>query len=223
MEGEEDGALIVPEGIAVAPLPGGNGVFDVTALTLRQGSSGTELYVAAKNDGDKPACSPSFSVDLLDANEQSLGAGVTGLLVRRFFRRTDDSGAVAACVAPGDVTMAAITDLPADIVGDVGRVVYRCNYWVLDVTEIEGISISETRSVARGAGTAYRGTLVDGFDVPLSDPAVAIFPLNRAGRPLGVARGSSSIEVAPGGRWEFETDTVSEPGVDQAAYPAHGP
>jgi hypothetical protein len=208
----------------VAPLPGGNGVFTVTALTLRQGPKGAELYVAAKNDGDTPACSPAFSVELFDDNEQSMGAGVTGLLVQRFYRTNDESAAVAACVAPGDVTMAAITDWPADIrIADVSRVVYRCNYWVLDVTAIDGISVSRVRHVPRGNAAAYTGTLVNGFDAPLNNPAVSIFPLSRAGRPLGIARGSSAMEVPPGGRWEFETDTVSEPGVDQAAYPAHGP
>jgi hypothetical protein len=214
----------VPEGVAVAPLPGGNGVFNVTALTLRESASGPELYVAARNDGDEPACSPSFSVELLDESEQSLGTGITGLLVRRFFRTTDGSGTLAACAAPGDVTLAAITGLPSDLpIERVRRVVYHCNYWVLDVTAIGGISISDVRSVPRSGGVAYTGTLFNGFDVPLSAPAVSVFPLNRVGRPLGVARGNGGRELAPGGSWDFETDVVTEAGVDQAAYPAHGP
>jgi hypothetical protein len=217
-------ALIFPEGLSVSPRAGGNGVFNLTALTLHRGPSSGELYVALRNDGDAPACSPALSVEILDKTEQSLAAGIGGLLVRRFYRLTDGSGTIAACVGPGDVTMVAITDLPMDLVlEDVGQVVYSVSYWNLALAPLGEISVTRVRSVKRDGGVAYAGVLVNGLDVGLSSPAVAIFPVNRGGRPLGVAYGRGSVEVLPGASWEFETNIVSQPEADFAAYPANGP
>lgn len=222
--GETGGdALIVPQGLSVSTRPGGCGALTVVALTLRQGPSNGELYAALRNDGDTPACSPAFSVEVFDKTEQSVATGLGGLLVRRFYRLTDGSDTIAACVGPDDVTMVAITDLPSDIsIDDVGRILYWCNFWALDLVPIDGISITGVRTVTQGTGVAYTGTLVNGFDVALSSPSVAIFPINRVGRPLGVAVRRGTVEVPPGGSWDFETNTVSEPGVDHAAYPAGG-
>jgi hypothetical protein len=216
-----DDALIVPEGLSVTALAGGNGVLDVIALTLRNGPSHTELYAALRNDGDVPACDAALSVELFDTTEQSLAAGIGGLLTQHFYRLTDGSNSIAACVGPGDVTMAALTDLPSDIaIEEVGYVIYRCPYFALDVVPIDGLTISQVKSVTGSAGTAYTGRLVNGLDVAVSNPSVTVFPVNRVGRPLGSAAGSGSVEIPPGGSWAFETNTVGTPGVDHAAYPA---
>jgi hypothetical protein len=219
-----DGAAFFPADLDVSAKPGGNGGLSVTALTLRRGPTHGELYAALLNDGSTPACSPSFSVDLLDATEQPLGTGIGGLLVQRFYRLTDGSDTIAACVDPGDVAMVAITDLPAELlVEDVARVVYWLNYWVLELVPIAGISFVDLRAVSDETGTAYAGQLVNGFDVSLSRPSVAVFPLNDRGRPLGVVYGHASVEVPPGGSWNFVTDSVKDAGTDQAAYPTGGP
>jgi hypothetical protein len=211
----------VPEGLTVTALAGGNGVLDMTALTLRQGPSSIELYAALRNDGDIPACSAAVSVELFDKAEQSLAVGIGGLLTQHFYRLTDGSGSIAACVGPGDVTMAAVTDLPSDLViEDVEYVVYRCPYFALDVVPIDGLTVSQVKRVTRSAGTAYTGTLVNGLDVALANPSVTVFPVNRVGRPLGVATGSGTVEIPSGGSWAFETNTVPAPGVDHSAYPA---
>lgn len=216
----EDDALIVPEGLTVNALAGGNGVLDVIALTLRKGPSSTELYAALRNDGDIPACAAALSVELFDETEHSLASGIGGLLTQHFYRLTDGSGTIAACVGPGDVTMAAVTDLPADIViEDVETIVYRCPYFALDVVPIDGLTIGQVKSEARSTGTAYTGTLVNGLDVAVNDPSVTVFPVNRVGRPLGMATGSGTGEIPPGGSWAFETNSVGAPGVDHAAYP----
>jgi hypothetical protein len=216
-----DDARIVPEGLSVTALAGGNGVLDVIALTLRNGPTSTEVYAALKNVGDVPACSAAVSVELFDKIEQSLASGISGLLTQHFYRLTDGSGSIAACVGPGDVTMAAITDLPSDIaIEDVGYVVYRCPYFALDVVPIDGLTIGPVTRVAAAVGTTYTGTLVNGLDVAVSNPSVTVFPVNRVGRPLGVAIGSGTVEIAPGGSWAFETNAVSAAGVDYFAYPA---
>jgi hypothetical protein len=63
---------------------------------------------------------------------------------------------------------------------------------------------------------------VNGLDQPLSNPTVAIYPLNDVGRPLGVAYGSATLDIAPGGTWNFETNTTSDAGVGFDAYPLGG-
>jgi hypothetical protein len=219
--GPGDDALIVPEDLSVTALAGGNGVLEVIALTLRKGPSNTELYAALRNEGDTPACSAAFSVELFDRSEQSLAAGINGLLAQHFYRRTDGSNTIAACVGPGDVTMAAVTDLPSELaIEDVGSIVYRCPYFALDVVPIDGITIRQVKRVTSGAGTAYLGTFVNGLDVAVSSPSVTVFPVNRVGRPLGVATSSGTVEIAPGGSWAFETNAVDAAGVDHFAYPA---
>lgn len=216
-----DDALIIPQGLSVTALAGGNGVLEVIALTLRKGERNTELYAALRNNGDIPACDAAFSVELFDKTDQSLAAGIDGLLTQHSYRLTDSSGSIAACVGPGDVTMAAVTDLPGDIViEDVGHVVYRCPYFALDVVPIDGLTISQVKSVTSAAGTAYTGMLVNGLEVAVSNPSVTVFPINRIGRPLGRATGTSTVEVPPGGSWAFETNSVSTRGVDYVAYAA---
>lgn len=218
---DTDDALIVPEGLSVAALSGGNGVLNLKGLTLRKGPSSTELYAALRNDGDVPACHAAFSVELFDKSEQSLAAGINGLLTSHFYRLTDGSGTVAACVGPGDVTMAAVLDLPADLpIDDVGFAIYRCPYFALDVVPIDGLAISSVTSVSRGTATAFAGTFVNGLDVAVKNPSATVFPTNRVGRPLGVATASGTDEIPPGGSWSFETDTVDAPGAFHSAYPA---
>lgn len=202
-------------------LAGGNGVLEVIALTLREGPNNLELYAALENTGDMHACSAALSVELFDRAEQPLAAGIGGLLTQHFYRLTDGSATIAACVGPGEVTMTAVTDLAPEIaLEDVAHVVYRCPYFALDVVAIDGLSIREVKAVKRGSRTAYTGELENQLDVAVTNPSVSVFPTNRAGRPLGVALGSASLEIPPGGSWTFETESVSVSGVDQVAYPA---
>jgi hypothetical protein len=216
-----DAARIVPASLTVSALPGGNGVLELFALTLAEREGGAQLYAALRNEGDVPACDAALSVELYDREGQALAASITGLFTQRLHRLTDGSDTLAACAAPGDVTMAAITDLPSTLVpGDVANVVYRCPYFALDVVPVEGLAVEEVASVTRGEGTAYAGTLVNELDRAVNKPSITIFPVNRVGRPLGVATDRSTDELGPGGRWAFETSTVDAQGVDQVAYPA---
>jgi hypothetical protein len=219
--GTEDHAeRIFPDELSVTALAGGNGVLDLIALTLRKGPSGTELYAALKNNGERPACDAALAVELFDKAEQSIAAGIGALWTQHFYRLTDGSGSIAACAGPGDVTMASLTDLPVDIaIDDVGTVVYRCPYFALDVEPIAGLSLDHVTSVTRGTGSAYTGRFLNSLDVAVSNPSVAIFPVNRVGRPLGVATGSGTNEIPPGGSWAFETNSVDARAVDYVAYP----
>ncbi len=211
----------VPRGVTVTALPGGNGVLDVTALTLRAGPSNPELYAAVKNTGEVPACDAALSVELFDDTKSSLAAGIGALFTRHFYRLNDGSGTLAACVGPGDVAMAAVTDLDSELrIDDVGYVVYRCPYFALDVAPVDGLSVTRVTSLARGAGTAYSGTFLNELDIAVSNPSVTVFPLSDVGRPLGVASDEGTKEIPAGGSWAFETSSIEVTAADYAAYPA---
>lgn len=216
-----DDELIVPKSLAVSALEGGNGVLELFALTLRSGPSSTEAYAALRNTGDAPACGAAVSLELFDKAEQSVAAGISALYSKHLYRLTDGSGSIVACVAPAEVAMGAVTDLPAELVIEsLGTVVYRCPYFALDVEPVDGLAISEVKSVAAGVGTAYTGTLHNGLEVTVTNPSVAVFPVNGVGRPLGVATGRGTVEIPPGGSWAFETNSVEAKGSDYVAYPA---
>jgi hypothetical protein len=223
--GAANDALIVPQGLAVTPRPGINSVFNVFALTLRATANGAELYAAIRNDGDVLACNASFSVELRDKDDLTVGTGVSGLMSTHFYRFKDGSNTLAGCVAGGDMTMVAIKGMALDTpIEAVVSAVYQSNYWGnLDLAPIDGVGLTGVQSVTRGSGVAYTGTLVNALDVELSNPTLAVFPRNAVGRPLDVAYGSSSVVLSPCGTWDFETSTVSEAGVGFDGYAMGGP
>jgi hypothetical protein len=207
---------IVPEELRVMALPGGNGVLEVSALTLRKAETRTELLAALRNTGQQPACHAAFAVELFDAADQSLAAGITGLLSQHFYRRTDGSETIAACIAPGERTLAAITDLPSELaVQDVRSIVYRTPYFALDVEPIAGLRVEQLE-----AGLTYKGVLKNALHVGVDKPSVTIFPINRVGRPLGVVLSTSDGHLPPGGEWAFETTPLATPADDFLAFPA---
>ena len=223
-----DDRLFVPEGLSVTkPTDGSSGAFTLLALTLQQNQELTEVYLALRNDGEEPACTAAFSVALLGANGDTVATGTRGLPVRQFYQfKLDESAepSVAGCVAPGEVSMGAILDLelPATQSGLEGiSLSYWLTYWNLtDLTPLQGsVTLENLKPVMRNDGVAYTGVLVNGLADETRPQAVSVFPLNRVGRPLGVAHSEGSGELAPGNRWEFETTTVPDAGTSFAAYP----
>jgi hypothetical protein len=219
----------VPESVSASQRVGNNSAFDVTAFSLLPGSDGLDLYAAVKNAGDGVACNTSFSLELRDADDQVVAAGVSGLMARRFYRFADDAGppagTIAGCLAPGDLSKVTVKGLSLDPPNaDVRSVVYYTNSWSnLDLVAIAGVSLAGVSAVTRAGSVAYEGSLINGLDTTLSNPTVAVYPVNAVGRPLGVAYGGSAIELAPGGNWHFETNTVTDAGVGFDAYPMGGP
>jgi hypothetical protein len=223
MDGQDaDTTLVLPESLSVIPLAGGNGVLDMIALTLRSGSSGTEIYAALRNDDvSVEACDPGLSVALYDKTGQPMGTWIGSLNTIHSYQ-VPDSGDIASCVGPGDVTMAALTGLPADLViDDVGTIVYRCVYFAMDdITPIDGVVVSQLASVTMDGGTAFTGTLVNDFDAAVSTPSVTVFPVTPAGRPLAVAISIGDAgDVDAGGSWAFQTSAVDVPVASYVAYP----
>lgn len=218
--GPSDDLLVVPEDLTIEAVQGGNGVLDITALTLKKGAQATEIYVAVKNTGDQHACAAGVSMELFDRDGQSMVVGIAGLLSPHFYRVLDGTDTAASCVGPGDVSAAAVTDLPLDLViDDVGLVLYRCPYFALDVEgPIDALTVSGLTAVKTGAVTTYEGTVVNEFDVAVRNPTISVFPVNRVGRPLGVTTGTETVEIAPGGTWAFRTNSTTAPGVDTLAF-----
>jgi hypothetical protein len=214
----DDDRVIVPEGLAVTALPGGNGVLNVIALSLSKAAKGgVELYAAVRNEGVVPACHAALSVELFDKAEQSLAAGISGLLAQHFYQLTDNSGSIAACIGPGDVTMAAVLELSSELaLEDVAHVVYRCPYFALDVIPVAGLEITQLMSV----GGAYAGTLRNGLDVPVQSPSVSVFALAHSGRPLGMISASDTSTLAAGETWAFQTGALDVTAAGQVAFPA---
>ncbi|HXU62802.1 MAG TPA: hypothetical protein VN962_13925 [Polyangia bacterium] len=220
-----DGALIDPPGLDVELEQGGAGLFDLTALTLRDGPDGLELYASLTNVGDLPACDAALKVTINDKNNQPLGMFINGLDTSHLYLYTlpDGSQTIAACASPGDVTMTNIFTMAPDIaVADVGSVVYYYVYFVLDgITLIDpGFTVTGVQAVTGTDGTSYTGTFTNGLTMTVNSPSIRVFPVNRVGRPLAVAGANGSVQIPPGGTWTFQTDSVDMPGVDYAVFPA---
>ena len=157
---DDDDALIVPQGLEVSLEQGGAGVLDLYALTLRDGPDGLELYAALTNDGDVPACDAALKVTLYDTSGQPLGDFINGLDTKSFYLYTlpDASTTIAACAAPGDVTMTEIDTMASDIsVADVGQVVYYYSYFALDAVLIDGLTVTQVNVVTNRRRDERRG------------------------------------------------------------------
>ncbi|WP_159397261.1 FxLYD domain-containing protein [Sorangium cellulosum] len=210
----------MPEGLSNTELDGQEGGLTLVAFTLAQGATGPELYAAVRNDGETPACDPGMIVHFIDKAEQLVTTWGGGLRSGQLYQLSDGSGVIIPCVAPGEIAMAASTDLPGDIaIEELGYLKHEFPAFTVDVVPLDAITVSGVETVRRGAGSAYTGTLENGLDVAVSDPEITVFPVNRVGRPLGVATSSAAADIPPGGTWTFETTTVDDLGVDHVVCP----
>ena len=212
-----DDLLFVPEGLSNTNQDGQDVGLVLVAFTLVPGATGPSFYAAVQNVWSTPLCEAGIMVDFFDQNDQSVGSGASVLWSGRLYQLSD--GTVIPCVDPGQIAMTGETGLPASIVIDeLGSVQHLFPSFNVDVTPIGGLTVTDVEAVASAAGTTYAGTVVNTLSSTLSDPSVAIFPLNHVGRPLGMATASATMDMAPGSTWSFETTAVNDPGVDYAAY-----
>jgi hypothetical protein len=191
----------------------------MVAFTLVQEANAPALYVAVRNDGAAPACYVGMLVDFFDKADYPVTSVAAAVWSKQYYRLDPD--VILNCIDPGHIAMAA-TDLPADLViADLGSLRHSFPGFILqDIVPIAGLTISGVKTVTTGAGTAYTGKFTNGFEVAVSEPTAKIFPVNRVGRPLGVATSSATTDLPPGGSLTFETSPVDDPGVDYEAYPA---
>jgi len=214
-----DDRLFVPEGLPNTNLNGQDVGPTLIAFTLVQETPGPNLYAAVRNDADTPACEAGMTTYFVDKAGQVVTSAGSVLLSGRLYQLTD--GTIISCIAPGQVAMTGATDLSSSLVIDeLGYLQHLFpSFNVPDIVPIAGLTVSDVQSVATSAGHAYTGKVTNGLAVPVTAPAVAIFPVNLAGRPLGEATSGTTLELSPGGSWTFETSAVDDPGVDYLAYP----
>jgi hypothetical protein len=216
----DDDRRAVPEDLQNTERDGEGGLA-LVAFTLLTGPSGLELYAAVRNEAATPACDAGMTTHFVDRTGQLVASVGSVLHSGRLYRLDDDSGVTIPCVAPGQIAMAAATELPSEIV--LEELLYLEHQFPLfsigGLVPVEAMSLSELTVVERGAGTAYSGRLDNELDQALNGVSVAVFPVNRVGRPLGVATSSAPAAVAPGGTWTFETTAVGERGAAYVAYP----
>lgn len=214
-----DSMAFVPEGLPTMELNAEGGL-TLVALTLAPGSRGPELYAAVRNDGPSPACEAGMTVDFKDKNEQVVGTAAGTLLSGRFYRLDGGAGVVISCVAPDQVAMTAMTDLPDGVVIEaLGSLEYAFPaFAVSNIVEVEGLSVSDVRTVMTASGSAFTGALTNDFSETLRAPKVTMFPLNRVGRPVGVSTSSALPDLAPGDQSSFQTSSFHRAGVDYAAF-----
>jgi hypothetical protein len=214
-----DDRLFVPEGLPNTNENGQDVGLALVAFTLAPGANGPSFYAAVQNVWSTPLCEAGMMLNFYDTAGQLVGSGASVLQSGRFYQLTDGSGAIIPCIDPGQIAMTGETDLPATIAIDqLGSVQHLFPSFNVDVTPVGGLTVTGVEAIASGQGTAYTGTVVNDLASTLNDPSVAIFPVNRVGRPLGMATASAPGSLPPGGMWTFQTDAVDDPGVDQVAY-----
>lgn len=215
-----DDQLFVPEGLSNTNMDGQDVGLTLVAFTLVQETTGPKFYAAVRNDGDTPSCEAGMTTYFVDEADQVVSESGSVLQSGQLYRMTD--GTIIACIAPGQVAMTAATDLPSSMMIDqLGYLKHLFPaFTVPGVVAIPGLSVSDVQTVASDAGNTYAGKVTNGLDVAVSAPSVNIFPMNRVGRPLGMATDSVTSDIPPGGSWSFKTSAVDDLGVDYVAYPA---
>jgi hypothetical protein len=215
-----DGRLFVPEDLPNTELQGQEGGLTLVAFTLEQHEGALQPFAAVKNEGSAPACGVGMMLDARDETGGLLTSTAGGVEAGHFYVVDDGSGVVLPCIPPGGIGMAALARFSQDLTLEALRSLeHSFPAFGVDVLPLSGVALSSLavrRTVESGT---YAGTFKNGLDVTVGDPTVAVFPLNRVGRPLGVARASGSTDVAPGGSWTFETTGVPDIGVGYAAFP----
>lgn len=221
----EEEALFIPQQVSNTLRDGAGDVWlTLFASTLLEGPNGLEYYTAIRNDGEIPVCLGSVTTYFVDDTDTLVATYGTGLYLRNYYRHENGEGTYTVCIAPGEVAMSAVTEnLPEEIV--LSELWYLKHefpgHLFYDIAPVESpIAVSDVNAVPSGDGGGfYTGTYTNRLDEPLSAANVAIFPVNRVGRPLGVATSRTDLEIPPGGTWTFETTTVPDFGDGFVTFP----
>lgn len=225
-EGEEtalgDDRVFVPEDLPNTEANGAEGGLTLVAFTLLERETGLELYAAVQNEGDVTLCEPGMTADFVDRRGTLAGSAGVALYSGRFFRIEDGSGAIVTCVPPGETALGGAVSLPDSIVvGELAEVRHSFpSFIVPNLVPVQGLTLGSVEIVASDGRSTYAGTLHNALELSVTNPRVLVFPLNRAGRPLGMASAEGAVTVAPGEDFRFETSAVDDAGTRHAAFPA---
>jgi hypothetical protein len=214
-----DDRLFVPEGLPNVNQGGQDVGLVLVAFTLVPGPTGPRFYAAVQNVFATPLCEAGMMLQFYDRGGQLVGSAASVLASDHFYQLTDGSGTVIPCVAPQQIVMTGETDLPDTIVIDqLGSVVHLFPSFNVDVVPAGELAATGVQAVSSGGGTTYAGAVANQIGMTASDPGVAVFPVNRVGRPLGMATATTTGDLAAGGTWTFETTAIDDPGVGQIAF-----
>jgi hypothetical protein len=215
-----DDRAFVPEGLSNTELEGHEGGLTLVAFTLEEGALGLAFYAAVKNEGSTPACEIVMTTEFYDRAVQLVTSVGSVVSSGRFYLIDDGSGVVISCLPPGQVGMTSFMDLaPEVVISELGHVKHAFPaFTVAGIVPLEAVSVSNLTPVRTAGGSAYRGVLTNGLAQILSEPKVTIFPVNRVGRPLGVATASAVRDLPGSATWMFETSSVDDLGVGYSAF-----
>jgi hypothetical protein len=215
-----DARAFVPEGLSNTELEGQEGGLTLVAFTLEENAAGLALFAAVKNEGPAPACEVGMTTDFYDQTDQLVTSAGSVVSSGHFYRIDDGSGVVLGCLPPGQVGMTAVTELPSEVVlSELGYVKHAFPaFTVAALVRLSPVSVNKLTPVRTASGSAYRGVLSNGLTQILSEPKVTVFPVNRVGRPLGVATASAARDLPGGGTWMFETSSVDDLGAGYSAF-----
>lgn len=215
-----DTRAFVPEDLPNTELVGQEGGLTLVAFTLERRERSLEAYAAVENEGATPACNPGMMLDVYGKNADFITTVGGAVESGHFYLIDDGSGVVLSCIPPGELGMGALTGFPPDLaLEQVGSLEHQFPAFTVDgIVPLEGVTLGALKVVTTAEGATYEGTLTNGLDVPVTSPEVTIFPVNRVGRPLGVATAEASADVAAHGSWSFTTSAVPDGGTRQAAF-----
>jgi hypothetical protein len=214
-----DDRLFVPEGLPNTNQNGEDVGLVLVAFTLAPGANGPSFYAAVQNVWSTPLCEAGMMIAFYDQGGQLVGNAASVLQTGHFYELTDGSGAIIPCVAPGQIAMTGQIGLPATIVIDqLGYLLHLFPSFNVDVVPAGDLTSRAVQPVAGAGGTAYGGTVANQIGMTASNLGVAVFPVNRVGRPLGMATASTTADLAARSTWTFETSAVDDPGVGQVAF-----
>jgi hypothetical protein len=209
----------VPAGLPNTNQDGQDDGLVLVAFTLVQEATGPAFYAAVQNVWTTPLCEAGMMLSFYDRSGQSVGSAAGVLQTGQFYTLDDGSGTIIPCVAPGQIAMTGETGLPDTIVIDqLGSLVHLFPSFNVAVVPAGALTVAGLQAVGGATGTSYSGTVGNAIGAAASSPGVAVFPVNRVGRPLGLAAASATTELPAGGTWAFQTGAVSDPGVGQVAY-----
>jgi len=219
--GSPNGTPFVPEGIEVNYVGQGDSAgLEIVAFTLLQSAGILELpswFVAVRNGGADPVCLVDVPSEFYDADGNLLADSPGGGAASSPLY--DSFGSATPCLGNGDVGMLAVTSglsaLDVSLVtridhGFVGNI--NPDATLLDVS-VENVVFTED-----SFGTVATGDVVNGTTSVLDFPEVAIYPLDPAGRPLGIMSDIADTTIPGGGSWSFETLSFDGTVADYAAF-----
>lgn len=214
-------SAFVPAAVPNLPLDSIGGGLTLFSSTLTLGPNGLELYAGIRNESEFPLCGAALQIEFYDHDNQLMGTASGGVQSGRLYQLPDSTTTIS-CVAPGQTAMAAVMGLPEAVTLDALKSMgHRFPaFQINDAVPVPSATVSEVEGFRVAGGTAYRGTVTNAAQAPMSNPSVAVFSVNCVGRPLGFAMSTAMVVIPPGNTWSFETSAIAEQGVDELVFAA---